>query len=261
MTASPRRVPPADPRDIALTYQHRHPWWFDADTAPEAWHVSADIYDDSGTHVEAHVGDFLIVAVDVDQVRDPFGLLDGEDADLGLIAETIFGGGDLDPDLDSLLEPAGSRILILSSARLEPGWRGFGLGALLTGTALRRLAAGGRAAVCYPAPIGDASEEEPTGAAREQAVQALDRVWAQLGFEHFRDGIHVLDLNLATLDENLARLRKAAQRYQARRLSRGQGEPRVPSGNARALTVRGRETPRTGTCPIKADTRAAVAAG
>ncbi len=95
MTITPGRVPPTDPHDITLTYQHRHPWWFDADTAPEAWHVSTDIYDDSGTHVDAHAGDFHIVTVDIYDTRDPFGLLDGEDADLGLIAETVFSGGGL----------------------------------------------------------------------------------------------------------------------------------------------------------------------
>lgn len=31
--------------------------------------------------------------------------------------------------------------------------------------------------------------------------------------EHFRDGVHVLDLNLVTLNENLARLTERAERY------------------------------------------------
>ena len=53
-------------------------------------------------------------------------------------------------------------------------------------------------------------EEEPGG---EAVTQQLDRVWAKLGFEHFRHGIHVLDLNLTTLDENLAQLRKHAECY------------------------------------------------
>jgi GNAT superfamily N-acetyltransferase len=215
MTDAPGRVPPADPHDITLTYQHRHLWWFDADTAPETWHVSADIYDDSGTHVVAHVGDMHIVAVDIYDTRDPFGLLDGEEADLGLIAETVFsaGGGRIDPELDDLLEPVGSRLLILNSVRLTPDWRGFGLGALFAGTAIKKLAAGGRAAVCYPAPIDEMDEDELSEAARERAIEALGRVWAQLGFHHFRDGVHVLDLSLVSLDENLSRLRKNAERY------------------------------------------------
>jgi hypothetical protein len=33
------------------------------------------------------------VLIDVYDIGDPFGLLDGEEADLGLIAETIFSGG------------------------------------------------------------------------------------------------------------------------------------------------------------------------
>jgi hypothetical protein len=216
MTDSPAHVPPANPHNITLTYRHRHLWWFDADAAPEAWHVSADIYDDSGTHVETHVADMSIVAVDVYDTRDPFGLLDGEDADLGLIAETIFsaGSGQLDPELDDLLEPIGSRILILNSVRLAPCWRGFGLGTLLAGTAISKLSGGARAAVCYPAPIDEPDEEELGEAMREQAIKKLGKVWAQLGFEHFRDGIHVLDLSLVTLDESLEQLRKNADRYQ-----------------------------------------------
>jgi hypothetical protein len=212
-------VPPASPWSITLTYRHEHPWWLGADDAPESWHISADIYDDSGTHVESHVGDINIVLIDVYDTRDPFSLLDGEDADLGLIAETIFGGsGGLDPDLDMQLEPLGSRILILNSARLAAEWRGFGLGVLLAGTAIKKLSGGVRAAVCYPAPIDDLTGGRPdTGqggpAERQKAVAALDRAWARLGFEHFRSGIHVLDLNLTTLDGNLAQLSKNAERY------------------------------------------------
>lgn len=217
MIGQPGHVPPASPWSITLTYRHQHYWWFGADDAPETWHISADIDDDSGTHV----GDINIVLIDVYDTRDPFGLLDGEDADLGLIAETIFSGGGsggLDADLDEWLEPLGSRILILNSARLAAEWRGFGLGVLLTGTVIKKLSGGVRAAVCYPAPIDDLTSGHPdTGqdgpAKRQKAVAALDRAWARLGFEHFRNGIHVLDLNLTTLDETLAQLRKNAERY------------------------------------------------
>jgi len=220
MIGDPGHVPPASPWSITLTYRHEHLWWSGPDDAPSSWQVSADIYDDSGTHVQSHAGDINIVLIDVDDTRDPFGLLDGEDADLGLIAETIFdvGSGGLNPDLDIQLEPLGSRILILNSARLAAEWRGFGLGVLLAGTAIKELSGGVRAAVCYPAPIDDLTGgHQGTGqsnpAERQKAVAALDRVWAKLGFEHFRNGIHVLDLNLTTLDENLAQLRKNAERY------------------------------------------------
>jgi hypothetical protein len=41
----------------------------------------------------------------------------------------------------------------------------------------------------------------------------LSELLSQLGFEHFRDGVHVLDLNLVTLDERLEWLRKRAEQY------------------------------------------------
>jgi hypothetical protein len=217
MASTADRTPPADPWRIDLTYQHRQRWWFDADTEPEAWQISADIFDDSGTHRIFHVGDMEVVVIDPSQTDDPFGVLDGEDADLGRIAETIFdpATGQLDPALDHQLQPHGSRILILASVRLTPRWRGFGLGVLLAGTAIKKLSGGVRVAVCQPAPLHDPQEgdvdEDPVE--REVAIACLSEVWTQLGFEHFRDGIHVLDLNLVTLDERLEELRKRAEQY------------------------------------------------
>ena len=163
MNEQHERTPPDDPWNITLTYRHERLWSSGANEEPESWHVSADVFDDSGTHVKSHVGDMIIVIVDIYQTRDPFGLLDGEDADLGAIAGTVFDArtGQLDPDLDDLLEPLGDRILILNSVRLTPEWRGFGLGVLLAGTAIKKLSGGVRAAVCYPAPIGEPADGEP----------------------------------------------------------------------------------------------------
>ena len=93
---------------------------------------------------------------------------------------------------------------------------GFGLGALPAGTAIRKLSGGARAAVCYPAPLNeptDAGPDDQGDADRDEAVAALQKVWARLGLEHFRDGVHVLDLSLVTLDEKLGQLRKNAERY------------------------------------------------
>jgi len=212
-------TPPDDPRAITLTYRHEHLWWFGADDALETWHVSAGIHEGE-TGAEAHVGDMSITLVDLYQTHDPFALLDGADAELGRIAQALFdpGDGQLDPDLDEQLEPAGDRILILHSVRLTPPWRGFGLGALLAGTAIRKLSSGARAAVCYPAPLGgpdDPGHDDHPDSRREwqHAVASLQRVWGRLGFTLFRDGVHVLDLSLVTLDEKLGQLRRHAKRY------------------------------------------------
>jgi hypothetical protein len=82
-----------------------------ADQEPDSWHVSADVSGDSGMDAESHFGDMTIVVVDLYQTRDPFSQLDGEDADLGAVAGTVFNArtGELDPDLDDLLEPPSAK--------------------------------------------------------------------------------------------------------------------------------------------------------
>lgn len=130
MSILQERVPPADPWHISLTYAHDHPWWYSADDALVTWHVSADIDKDSGPGADAHVGDLDITLIR-DETRDPFTLLDGWDAELGHIAQVIFGleDGQLDPTLDDQLEVGGTQILILHHVQLTPQWRGFGPGA------------------------------------------------------------------------------------------------------------------------------------
>jgi hypothetical protein len=215
------RTPPADPRHIVLRYAHEHPWWYGPDDGLVTFHVSADIGEDDDPAADSHVGDLDITLVGA-ETRDPFTLLDGWDAELGRIASVIFSleePGELDPELDDQLEVADSQILILHNVHLTAPWRGFGLGALLAGSAVRRLSGGARAAVCFPAPINGPDLASPGGggdAAWDQAVAALQRTWALLGFEHFRDGIFVLDLALITLDERLAQLARAAERYSDR---------------------------------------------
>ena len=211
------RRPPADPWLISLDYRRNRPWWYDADDAVTRWTVAAHVQDDDG-HPGDHVAEIDVAVVEPDRTRDPISLLDGEDGDLGLVAETILdlSSGDLDPDFDALLEAAGSQILVLNRVELTAPWRGFGLGALLAGTALRELSGGARAAVCYPAPIDDAAEDQADPCSRRRAVASLERVWAGLGFVPFRNGIHVLDLGLVTLEESLAKLRAQAEVYRVR---------------------------------------------
>jgi len=120
-------------------------------------------------------------------------MLDGENTLLGRIAEVLFdpATGRLDPVLDAQLEPLGSRLLILKTARLTSAWRGFGLGVLLAGTAIKKLSGSVRFAVCDPAPPPDpdADEHEVEEDPVEQAVvfATLSEVWGQLGFEDFSD--------------------------------------------------------------------------
>lgn len=203
---SSSRTPPADPDSIYLSYNYEEHWARLNDL--EIWQVSADVRPEGG-EVVSHVGDIEIVLIDPDETRDAFGVLDGESGDLGVIGGAILdlATGGLDPELDERLEPSGNRILILNRAQLAEEWQGFGIGVLLAGVAIKRLSAGCRAAVCYPAPIGpEASGHDDKQ--QPMAVASLSEVWGQLGFEHFRAGVHVLDLALVTFDEHLAQLHK-----------------------------------------------------
>jgi len=212
-----RRIPPTDPYSIELSYAHRHHWASTSDDGPEIWHISADVHPDGAEEPISHVADIEIVLINPYDTRDAFGVLDGYDGDLGLIAETVLdpATGRLNPDLAARLEPFGSHLMILNQVQLSPEWRGFGLGVVLAGLAIKRLSRGCQAAVCYPWPLNgpdnDQTDEDPIQ--RQVAVATLSDVWSQLGFEHFRDGVHVLDLALVTLNEAIERLRERVIRY------------------------------------------------
>jgi GNAT superfamily N-acetyltransferase len=191
--------PPADPTGIELRYSHVHHWDITYNDAPEVWHVSADVpdaEDKDGQPTVSHVGDIEIVFVDP---YDPnaFDLLDGQDAGLGRVGEVVLDFGDggrskgWQRDLMERFEPIGGDLLILNRVDLTPGWRGFGIGVLLAGLAMKRLSRGCQGAAVYP---------------DEAAADKLSTVWAQLGFEHFRDGVHVLDFAITTLDETIGKL-------------------------------------------------------
>lgn len=205
------RQPPADPHRIELSYTHRHDLFDDADD-PEIWHVRADTYTDDNDEPDCHVADLELVLIDPYRTSDAFVVLDSHDADLGLIAATVLDPttGGLNPGLEAGLEPHGSRLVVLHDVQLHPEWRGFGIGVLLAGLAIKRLSGGCQAALCYPAPLDWPEDADP--AQWQAAVAALSHLWSQLGFEHFRNGVYVLDLALVTLDEAVQRLQQRLER-------------------------------------------------
>jgi hypothetical protein len=208
---------PADLFAVELSLSHRRAWSAEPDEELETWHVSADAYDEDGSGVVSHVGNMRFVIVDLYEAGNPYGLLVGESPQLSEIAKVVFDRetGDLVEDLEEQLEAFGDRVLIVDRVRLEPEWRGFGIGALLTASAIKMLSGGVRAVICNPAPIDDPDSAAPghDQPLHSKQVQALGEACARIGFEHFRDGVWTLDLNLVTFEESLARLRAQAQRY------------------------------------------------
>lgn len=203
------RTPPGNPSFIELIYTHRQFWNDSPDEEPETWHVSADIYDADGRTIESHVGDMEFVVVDLAENRSAFDTLDGIDGDLGAVAAAVLAPStnELRAELDESLVSFASRILIVNRVQLVDEWRGFGLGVVLTGVAVGQLRHGCRAAFCYPASI-DGSAPGNDRIRRKAAADRIAKVWMQLGFEPFRDGVYVLDLGLVTLDDCVERLRE-----------------------------------------------------
>lgn len=88
---------------------------------------------------------------------------------------------------------------------LEPPWRGFGLGPVLAGAAIRRLAQDCVAVACEP---GSADGRDLTEAGHRKAAAKLARTWSRIGFEPFDDGVHILDCHLQRPHDLLAERRR-----------------------------------------------------
>ena len=94
-------------------------------------------------------------------------------------------------DLDDVLESFDADLLIIDAVNVAPAWRGRQLGALLAASAVERLGRGCRAAACFPAPLGGASQAKTP--AHKRAVSKLTNHWQSVGFTPWKKGISLLD--------------------------------------------------------------------
>ncbi|WP_435581601.1 GNAT family N-acetyltransferase [Amycolatopsis thermoflava] len=189
---------PANPLSIELTLTHRRFWWQidDEDEQPEQWDVSADISElDICPHGFEHVGDIKLAIADLTSERN---LLDsvvlGEWA-LEFIAETVIDPdqGKLHPELDGMINDGPPRMVIVRSIDVEPVWRGHGLGAALTASALRILAPNARLAACRVSPIDFLKVNRNDREAAEMTSLRAGAMLERIGFRQWR-GVHVVDL-------------------------------------------------------------------
>jgi hypothetical protein len=203
------RAMPASPDRIELSYTHRQSLASSAEEGPPVWRVSADIPHGGQPMPAAHIGDIEIVLINPGDSGDAFGVLGAASGDLRRIAKTILDPrtGQLNPELADRLDSPGNRILILHRVTLTPEWRGFSIGILLAAMAIKRLSGGCQAAACYPAPASGDPAARSAGTPSRPGIASLAQVWSRVGFEHFRNGVCVLDLSLDALDEAIIRLR------------------------------------------------------
>jgi GNAT superfamily N-acetyltransferase len=103
---------------------------------------------------------------------------------------------------DDNTEAAEMSVLVLERLRIEPDYRGNGLGPIVAACAILRLGRGCRLAACYPAPF----ETSQACADRDRSIEALGRIWAKVGFTPWNDGVWMLDLQTTDVRDALKRL-------------------------------------------------------
>ncbi|MEU5416691.1 hypothetical protein [Streptomyces clavifer] len=195
---------PADPSLISLAYQHEHPVQaYEFDDTLERWTVTARIDADILAENMAARGDTNRETLDAIEdvpvgrmsflrVRmfgpdNPFHAMDSYTGDVSRIGERV-----LDVARGGFAHPVGD-LLVMDRVILEPEWRGFGLGPVLAGAAIRRLSPDCTAVLCEP---GSADGRKMTEEQHHEAAAKLARMWSTIGFEPFQHGVHLLDCHL-----------------------------------------------------------------
>ena len=133
--------------------------------------------------------------------------LDDESGDLAEFA-ALLDGNDLDPGLVSPLT-FGDDLVIVDHARLDPRWRGHGLGRLIIGLGLERHLPGARLFAAMPCPV-ELLEEHGQDRGHPEFVAGLAsvrRTWESLGFTQAVGDIWVKDPGRVDGSKHLAALR------------------------------------------------------
>lgn len=167
---------------------------------PAGWRAKGGLAVARGEFVQVNPGQYPRINV--------IEALDEESADMAEYCPMFDGDGMMVPDLEAQLEGFGTGLLIMDRVNVWPAWRGRRLGPLLAGAMVNRVGVGCRAVACFPAPIEE--EDVATEAKRAAAQARLRRIWQQVGFRPWRDGVHVLDPGQGTWEEAYATLLETA---------------------------------------------------
>ena len=142
----------------------------------ERWDVGVRIDDARHEQDGRIIGDAVVIILNLEKGRDVRDL-----------ADPVRG---VWRDVGNLSASPGDHLLVLDRVWVDPEFRGKGLGPVIAAAVIERLGRGCRLAACYPAPFEGPCRPED----RPQEVEALGRIWAEIGFRHWRDGVWMLDL-------------------------------------------------------------------
>jgi GNAT superfamily N-acetyltransferase len=176
--------------------------------------TTAQVADWADEHAGERIAWLWFVSVPFDECNG-WDECDADSGDLEAVASALWkNNGDWrDEFLEKYGEAwTGERVLILDRAQLEEDFRGHGLGAIIIGHAIKQLRAGVSIVACYPYPIdkdrADDDSEEADAKNRASAAK-IAKVYESIGFEDWRNGVWVLDMNSELLDKKLAGLQDA----------------------------------------------------
>jgi hypothetical protein len=183
---------------------HLHEWSGQPVDVVQRWQITYGAYDNNEDLVDK-IADIEIAICELDH-PELWYLLDGISSSYEDVASAV-----LDPDTGDLRDELhemsdfgyGSHLMIPNTMEMADDYRHGGLGPVILGIAMSRLQRGCGLAAIKPAPLGPGTLD---GKTFDDGVSALGRTWSKLGFEHFRDGIWVLDFALVTFDEHLRSL-------------------------------------------------------
>lgn len=200
---------PANPLSIQLTVTHERLWWQveRADEQPERWEVSANIWGMENTeHKARHVGDISLALADLTMERN---LIDASvlgDWSMEFIEALVAdpARGTLHPDLEQQVSPGPAHLVVVRRISVTRPWRGYGLGAALTASALLVFARYARLAACYVSPENFADTGHDSVSADLASVR-IGRMLESMGFHRWNDA-YVVDLRNPSLLETRRRV-------------------------------------------------------
>jgi hypothetical protein len=182
------------PQQLTLDYHLSEDFGFDNSAWArhiERWTVTA-----TGPGAEP-VGYAHVIILNLDEGADIGDLTDVTSGTWREPAIAVEGGGEHE------------HVLLLDRVFIEPAHRGATLGPIVAALAMARLRRGCHVAVCFPGPLDDERSESE----HEDAVAALGRIWATVGFRPRPDGVWVLNLDDDTLRVATDRLLSSKGRH------------------------------------------------
>lgn len=148
--------------------------------------------------VDVPIGSAEFVVVPFWDGPGAFEALDDDSADLASVGEALLLHFD---ELMENIEGFDPGVVIVDQVRVDPVWRGLGLGLVGTGLAIRELGRGASVAVLYPMEPGAKGDDE-----RAASRARLSRYWSRLGFEPWTHDTMVLDLGARLFEKRLTAL-------------------------------------------------------